>query len=209
MNAANLASLSPTARTRVVRLFDGLKTTRTIENYIRVLRRASLDPLAASRGPSRFSSLPTGFGSTYGFGIIYLAADLATALYEVVIRDRFDMNPFRVLMPSSYRACIAANVSSVRTLTLLDLTDGNAVRYGVPTDVIRYSVHTDGQHFSEFAYRNMPEVDGILYRSRLTERLCIAIYDRAHDKLVVDRGPQLLIRDTLADALRSWNVTVR
>ena len=150
-----------------------------------------------------------GSGSRCDFGVIYVAADLATALYEVVIRDRFDVNPSRVLVPSNYRACIAANISSAQPLTILDLTDGNAVRYGVPTDVIRYSVHTDGQRFSEFTYRNMPAVDGLLYRSRLTERLCIAIYDRAHDKLVVNRGPQSFTRATLASALHSWNVTVR
>ena len=176
-------------------------TARAVANYIRVLRQASLDPLGVSRGPSRFSG--------HGFGILYVAADLATASYEVVIRDRFDMNPSRVLMASDYSACVAANISSVQTLTILDLTDGNAVRYGVPTDVIRYAVHTDGQCFSEFVYANMPVVDGLLYRSRLTERFCIAIYDRARVKLTVNRGPRPLARTMLVQALASWNVTVR
>ena len=201
MTAARLATLSPADRIRVARLFDGLKTTRPVANYIRVLRQGSLAPLGVSRGPSRFSG--------HGFGILYVAADLATASYEVVIRDRFDMNPSRVLMPSDYVACVAANISSVQTLTLLDLTDGNAVRYGVPTDIIRYSVHTDGQCFSEFVCANMTAVDGLLYRSRLTERLCIAIYNRARVKLTVNRGPRPLTRAMLAQALASWNVTVR
>ena len=83
------------------------------------------------------------------------------------------------------------------------------MRCGVPTDVIRYSVHTDGQCFSEFVYANMPIVDGLLYRSRLTERLCIAIYDRARVKLTVNQGPRPLTRAMLAQALTSWNVTVR
>lgn len=201
MSAAKLATLSPTDCIRVARLFEGLKTTRPVANYIRVLRQASLDPLGVSRGPSRFSG--------HGFGVIYVAEDLATALYEVVIRDRLDMNPSRVLMASDYSAYVAANISSVQRLTLLNLTDGNAVRCGVPTDVIRYSVHTDGQCFSEFVYANMPAVDGLLYRSRLTERRCIAIYDRARLKLTVNRGPQSLTRATLAQALASWNVVVR
>ena len=119
------------------------------------------------------------------------------------------MNPSRVVTPSDYGACVAANISSIQTLTLLDLTDGNAVRYGVPTDVIRYSVHTDGQCFSEFVYANMPVVDGLLYRSRLTERRCIAIYDRACVQLRVNWGPQPLTRALLAPALASWNVAVR
>lgn len=209
MNAAKLATLSAADRIRVVRLFDGLKTRRPVSNYIRVLRHASLAPLGVSRGPSRFSSLPAGIGRGLRFGIIYVAADLATALYEVVIREHFDMKPSRILTPSDYGARVAANISSIQTLTLLDLTDGNAVRYGVPTDVIRYSVHTDGQHFSEFVYANMPVVDGLLYRSRLTERHCIAIYDRGCVQLRVDWGPQPLTRALLAPALASWNVVVR
>ena len=185
MSAARLTTLSPTDYIRVARLFDGLKPARPVANYIRVLRQGSLDPLGVSRGPSRFSSLPSATG--HGFGIIYVAVDLATALYEVVIRDRFDLNPSRVLMASDYGACVAANISSVQRLTLLDLTDGNAVRCGVPTDVIRYSVHTDGQCSSEFVYANMSAVDGLIYRSRLAERLCIAIYDRA--RVGRDRSP--------------------
>ncbi len=109
----------------------------------------------------------------------------ATAVYETLIRDRFDLNPSRVLMPADYALRDAVNVSSSpgETLTLLDLTRGNAVRYGVPSDVIRHSVHTDGQRFSEFVHAEMPSVDGFLYSSRLTERSCVAIYERACHKL--------------------------
>lgn len=209
MTAARLAALPETDRIQVTRLFAGLKSARTLSNYVRLLRQASLDPLGVSRGPSRFSSLPSATGRRRGFGVIYVAKDLATASFEVVIRDRFDMDAARVLVPADYGGCIAANVSSLQPLTLLDLTDGNAVRYGVPTDVIRYSVHTHGQHFSEFVYRNMPDVDGLLYRSRLTEILCVAIYERARAKLTISQQPRPLTSGMLSQALASWNVAVR
>ena len=92
---------------------------------------------------------------------------------------------------------------------MADLTNGNAARYGVPTDVIRYSDHAAGQHFSEFVHSHMPDVDGILYCSRLTERPCIAIYDRAVRKLSSPAPASPLTRATLAPMLGSWNIRVR
>ena len=91
---------------------------------------------------------------------------------------------------------------------LLDMTNGNAVRNGVPTDVIRYSHHQDGQHFSEFVYTNMPSVDGLLYSSRFTEILCVAVYDRALSK--IQAGPVIgLTRPILTPTLSPWNIIVR
>ena len=77
-----------------------------------------------------------------------------------------------------------------------------------PMSFVTPSTPTDNA-FSEFVYANMPVVDGLLYRSRLTERFCIAIYDRARVKLTVNRGPRPLARTMLVQALASWNVTVR
>ena len=60
------------------------------------------------------------------------------------------MNPVNLTKP------VNIFTSPGQALTLLDLSHGNAVRFGVPTDVIRYSRHTDGQYLSEFVYTNMP-----------------------------------------------------
>ena len=210
MSASALATLSPERRAQVSELFQGLLTSLPIENFVRITEvRHRQAPLGFSGGPSRFSPLQRDPGQNPLFGIIYIAEDLATGLHETLIRDRFDLNPSRILMPTDYSNRVAVNIStpSEQTATLLDLTDGNAVRYGVPADVIRYSVHTDSQHFSEFVYANMPTVDGILYRSRLTERFCIAIYDRSLGKFVV--GPShLLSRSLLVRELASWNMRV-
>lgn len=142
------------------------------------------------------------------FKVIYGASDLATACFEAIIRDRFDLNPARVVMPPDYGTRCAVNISTVpgQTVTLLDLSRGNAVRSGVPTDVTRYSNHSDGQHFSEFVHRQMPYVDGFLYSSRFTDLPCVAIYWRALGKLTTGPAPVRLRRGILRAALSPWNV---
>lgn len=180
-------------------------------NYVRVMRRIySHNPLSVSGGASRFSPRKPNRGPTGLFGVIYLALDLATAVYETLIRDRFDLNPWRLLLPPDYLSHDAVNISTstAQAVTLLDLSQGNAVRCGVPTDVIRYSMHTDGQYFSEFVHGEMPAVDGFLYHSRLTERPCIAIYDRACHKLTAV-PPMQLTQPLLTSALLPWNFSVR
>lgn len=88
------------------------------------------------------------------------------------------------------------------------MTGGNATRYGVPTDVIRYSDHKSGQFFSEFVYDNMKDIDGLLYSSRFTEALCVAVYDRAIPKLISPGAPIPLSQKILAPVLGPWNVQV-
>ncbi len=79
------------------------------------------------------------------------------------------------------------------------------MRHGVPGDVIRYSRHSDGQHFSEFGHASMATVDGILYRSRFTECFCVAVYDRAaHRIAATTRVP--LTRPLGRGSLTDWNV---
>ena len=211
MSASSLAALTPARRRQVVQLFHGLQTTRPVLNYVRVMRRIhSQDPLSAGVGPSRFSPLQPNQGPTGRFRVIYVALDLATAVHETLIRDRFDLSPSRLLLPPDYRGHDAVNISTstAQAATLLDLSQGNAVRCGVPTDVIRYSMHTDGQYFSEFVHGEMPTVDGLLYHSRLTERPCMAIYERACRKLTA-APPIRLTQPLLTTALQPWNFSVR
>ena len=211
MSASTLAALTPARRKQVVQLFQRIQTTRPVSNFVRVMPRIySHNPISFSGGPSRFSPLEPNQGPDGLFGIIYLAIDLATAAYESLIRDRFDLNPSRILLPLDYFGHDAVNISTstAQSVTLLDLSQGNAVRSGVPADVIRYSIHTDGQYFSEFVHGAMPTVDGFLYDSRLTERPCIAIYDRACHKLTA--APSMpLTQPLLTSALLPWNFSVR
>lgn len=169
-------------------------------------------PLGLSSGPSRFGPIATPIevvATASSFGVLYMAADLATATYETLIRDRYDLEPSRILLPEDYRGRVAVNISTSlgATFTLVDLTDGNAIRYGVPSDVTNYSAHSDGLCFATFVHAYMPTVDGVLYRSRFTNRRNIAVFDRANERLAT--GATLpLTRDLLSSAISSWNVTV-
>ena len=169
-------------------------------------------PLGLSSGPSRFGPIATPIEMVAvapSFRVLYMAVDLATAAYETVIRDRYDLEPSRILLPADYRGWVVVNISTSldATVTLVDLTDGNAIRHGVPSDVTNYSAHRDGQYFASFVHANMPTVDGFLYRSRFTNRRNIAVFERAIDRLAT--GTTLpLTRDLLSSAISSWNVNV-
>ena len=223
MNAAGLNALrrnSKQAR-QIENLLSGLQTTRPVTNFVRVMGTSwatkntirvgtKSAQLSAGTGPSRFSPVNAGKTKRSKFKILYGAADLATASYEAIIRDRFDLDPARVLTPADYKTKCAVNVSTQpdQPLTLLDLTSGNAIRSGLPTDVIRYSNHQDGQHFSEFVYRQMPYIDGFLYSSRFTNIACIGVYWRTVPKLTSGPKPLVLTRPILGAVLAPWNIAV-
>ncbi|MCY4153470.1 MAG: RES domain-containing protein [Aestuariivita sp.] len=190
MNAADLNALRRNSKQakQIENLLSALQTVWPVMNFVRVTEATwatkntiqigtKSAPLSTSTGPCRFS--PVNYGKTKRpkFKILYGVADLATAAYEAIICERSDLDQVRALTPSDHRTKCAVNVSTHagQTLTLLDLTSGNAIRSGVPTDVIRYSNHTDGQHFSEFIYHQMPYIDRFLYSSRFTKNTCVGI----------------------------------
>lgn len=208
MSAATLASLPRDRIDEVCELFAELRNTLHLYRFVRVLRATyATHPLGCGNGPSRFSAPDP----TPPFRLLYGTENLATAAFETLIRDRFDLNPSRVLMPHDYSNHCAANISTApgESVTLLDLTEGNAARCGVPSDVIRHSRHSSGQFFSAFIHANMPFVDGLLYHSRFTARQCVAIYDRAHAKLQAAIPVYPLTQPMLSVALQPWNIHVR
>ncbi len=212
MRASNLATLKRSQQTQVAALFSGMKTVRPLSNFVRIMPTtyARRDPLSFGNGSSRYSPLLLPSRPTQPFGLIYGTVNLATAGFEAIIRDRFNLLPSRIMRSLDYNRRSAVNFSTSpgSGLTLLDMTSGNAARYSVPTDVIRYSNHKSGQFFSEFVYTHLPDVDGLLYASRFTEALCVAVYDRAIPKLVSTAAPTQLTRRILAPTMGPWNVQV-
>ncbi|MCY3858791.1 MAG: RES family NAD+ phosphorylase [Gammaproteobacteria bacterium] len=212
MNSSELSSLNRDRREAITHLFSGLLVIRSFSDFVRILHaQYEDDSLGLSSGPSRFGPITStsGIVKAPAFRVLYMAADLATAAYETLIRDRYDLEPSRTLSPWDYRTRIAVNISTSfgETVTLVDLTDGNAIRHGVPSDVTSYSNHTDGQHFATFVHANISVVDGLLYRSRFTNKRNVAIFDRAIGRLAFgERLP--LSRELLRPALRSWRVEV-
>jgi hypothetical protein len=145
-----------------------------LDDWVRILpRRHRASPVGAGYGSSRFSS-PSG-----AFKVLYAADNFATAFAEAIVRDRFQGKSRRFLYrPHLDQFCVAA-VGSSRELLMLDLRGSAAFQLGVDTDASRARDHTAGQALSEAVHAAMPDVDAILFDSRLTSGACVAIYERA------------------------------
>ncbi len=209
MRASILMRLNAADKMSAVRLFRGLATERPLSNFVRVIPTAHVaTPLGFGSEASRFSPRQLPSRRIPPFGLVYGTIDLATAVCETVVRDSLDLKPTRILQTDDYNTYSAINFSTrgESDLQLLDLTAGNSLRYGVPTDVTRHSKHTSGQSFSEFVYAHMPAVDGLLDTSRFTERLCVAVYDRAIPKLVASPTATPLRKSLLSATLTAWNI---
>ncbi len=134
-------------------------------------------PTDAGFGSSRFSS-PSRI-----FRVLYTADSFSTAFAEAVVRDRFEGRERRFLYRPHLEQLCVASISSGRELALLDLTGAAAYELGIHTDASRARDHGQGQAFSEAVHDQMPDIDGILFDSRLTTGGCVAIYDRAFSTL--------------------------
>jgi RES domain len=160
-------------------------------------------PADAGFGSSRFSS-PSG-----AFRVLYAADNFPTAFAEAVVRDRFEGKARRFLYrPHLEQLCVTA-ISSNRELALLDLAEAAAYELGIDTDANRARAHTSGQGLSRTVHAEMPDVDGILFNSRLTTGGCVAIYDRAFSALSGTPPIGLLQSALLPAELTRLEITVR
>lgn len=168
---------------------------QTYLRMMRVVHRAS--PLGMGFGNTRFSS------PNKTFQLIYIARDLATAIAETIVRDRFECVRDRVLDEPEIGEWVVCEVSATDPLLVLDLRTTGLLRPGVSTDASRAKVHAEGQTLSEEVYSTF-DVGGLPYLSRLTASECIAVYDRAVNiKLEASRSTELVCRPDLIPALRS------
>ena len=142
------------------------------------------------------------------FQLVYLAHDLATAIAETIIRDRFEGASDRVLDEAEFEEWAIAEVTSLAPLTVLDLRTTGLLRLGVSTDAARGKAHREGQELSETIY-GAYAIDAILYASRLTAANCLAVYDRAVVNLKSTAAVPLLRHSGLVAALNSLGVTIR
>ena len=88
-------------------------------------------------------------------------------------------------------------------LRLVDLRADGTTRLRVPTAVTRDRRHGAGRAFAADVHERLPEADGVLYDGRFTSESCVAIFDRALDRLRprrvlgLDRSSE--VRDALVD----------
>lgn len=174
------------------------------ESYVRIIPVAHMStPLGMGFGQSRFSS------PNQSFRLLYAAYDLATAIAETIVRDRFEGIRDRVLDESEIEEWAVTEVTATDPLILLDLRTTGLLRLGVSTDAARAKEHREGQSLSEAVYSSYA-VDGLLYSSRLTAADCVAVYDRAvGEKLVTSAAVELVRQADLISALRSIGVSIR
>lgn len=174
------------------------------QSYLRVMPVAHMaTPLGMGFGQTRFSS-PSG-----AFRLAYIARDLATAITETIVRDRFEGATERVLDQTEIEEWAVAEITAYSPLVVIDLRTTGLLKLGVSTDAARAKAHSDGQKLSETIYSSFA-VDGLLYSSRLTSAECLAVYDRAvADKLEAKPAVNLIQHPDLVPALQSIGVTVR
>lgn len=164
------------------------------------------DPLGYGKSPSRFSD-PRRRLDANRFGILYLGNSLKVRFLETVLRDRreaiLDDLPIEEVELTRRRY---AQITTNADLRLVDLRGDNAVRMGVPTDVVRAQRQNLARRWSLAFHEHPSEPDGIIYSSRLNEATNLAIYDRAVPKLQAKRVVTLLGARGLAQALEDFRV---
>lgn len=133
-------------------------------------------PLGMGFGKTRFASPDD------RFKLLYLGQDLATAVAETIVRDRFEGQPRRQLHISDITAWGALEASTTAPLQLLNLRGDACFRLGVSTDIVGAKAQDLSRQFSKHVYANSA-IDGLLYESRLLKRPCVAVYDRAVPRL--------------------------
>lgn len=173
-------------------------------SYLRVMPISHVaTPLGMGFGQTRFSS------PSMAFRLVYIARDVATAIAETIVRDRFEGATERVLDQTEIEEWAVAEVTAPTPLVVVDLRAAGLLRLGVSTDAARAKEHRESQKFSETLYSSFA-VDGLLYSSRLTSAECLAVYDRAvGTKLEASPAVNLIRHPELIPALQSIGVTIR
>ena len=92
-------------------------------------------------------------------------------------------------------------------MTLVDLRTTGLLRLGVSTDAGHAKAQARGRSLSQAIYDGT-DADGILYRSRLTNGVCCAVYDRAARKLAAGTVSDLVSLVAFVPALRTLGVDV-
>ena len=174
------------------------------DDFLRVTPMAHQGtPLGMGFGATRFAS------PTDAFKVLYIAEDLATAVAETLIRDRFVGRRRRVISRAEAELWGVTAVSSRGPVRLLDIRTDGLLRLGVATDTGRGKAQHRGRRFSQEVH-DQTSVDGIMYWSRLTGGTCCAIYDRAvrERKLSARAVVEVLRLPDFEPALRSLEVVL-
>lgn len=159
-------------------------------------------PADTGYGSSRFSS------PSRAFKALYAAEDFGTSFAEAVVRDRFVGRQRRYLYRETLENLMITEIGSRADLALLDLTGGAAYELGIDTDAKGARAHTAGQELAEELHATTM-VDGILFDSRLRDRRCVAIFDRAFSRLVASTPIPLVSVAALPGEITRLEIVLR
>jgi len=131
------------------------------------------------------------------YHLLYLGFDLETCFVETVVRDRFVDKPgIPTIAQSDLRRRMAWSGLVRSNLTLVDLTDrATLLRHRIDTDTVAARDHLKGQILGIRLHDQLSDVDGILYRSRLLNRPCVALFDRAGE--VIETRGAVVVSDAV------------
>ena len=176
-------------------------TAFEFDNYVRIIRSEyAATPLGCAPGVSRFG------GTTGAFAVLYAARDLATAIAETVVRDRFEGLADRRLFAAELAGRSAVELSTTTPLRLMDLRQGGCLKLGVSTEVTGAKGFGEAQALADQLYADAA-IEGILYPSRLTGANCVAVFDHAIvSHLHAGRIAPLIQLEGVGSALHSLNV---
>ncbi|MER9630976.1 RES family NAD+ phosphorylase [Mesorhizobium sp. M0296] len=183
-----------------------IETISPGRTFCRIYWSTYPDPLGYGKSPSRFSD-PRRRVDVNRFGVLYLGDSLKVCFLETVLRDRreglVDDLPIEEVELTQRRY---AEITTTADLRLVDLRDDNAVRMGIPTDVVRAQRQNLARRWSLAFNEHSSRPDGIIYPSRLNGATNLAIYDRAIPKLQPKRVLTLLGAQGLAQVLEDFRV---
>ena len=189
-----------TARYPRNRIASVLVGSGIAEGYRIMPARHAARPLGTVPADSRFCSRGG------GYTVLYASPDFATAFIETVVRDRFTHRRKRrvALREVTERAWARISTRPEAELTLLDLRGDGCTRIGAPTDTVGARSHAAGRALGKAIHAAHPDIDGLVYVSRLTNEEVYAVFDRGMTKLVATGTGLLRDHPDLPEVLR-WH----
>jgi hypothetical protein len=160
-----------------------IATVRSGRVFGRIHRVAYPDPLGFGKNATRFSD-PRRRIEANRFGVLYLGSTLKVCFLEAVLRDQRDGLVGAVEVDETeITDRLYSEVAIDRALKLVDLRGDAPVKMGMPSDVVRGRTQTLARKWSLAIHDHPAAVDGIIYPSRLSNEVNLAVYDRAVLKL--------------------------
>jgi hypothetical protein len=171
--------------------------------------------------PARHAAAPTGVGpgdsrfatAAGGHRLLYAAEDFRTAFVETVVRDGFDDGRgARTVdwVDIETRVWSLLDMAGPEArLRAVDLRGDGAVRLGVPTDVVRARDHAAGRAFGAALFGDHPDIDAVLFPSRLTGGAVVAVRaEAAAERLVGTSGAEIAAHPDLVAILEAYAIGI-